>query len=182
MTPEKATRTRGIHESSFAGVTKKTALTDARDENVGKAIVVVISDGHAHSVHLEIQSGILRHVGKSAVAVVAVELQSGTLAFVTGPVHAVHKKDVLPAVAVVVEKRAARAQRFREQLATIGAAIVLKVNSNRIRNIGQTESKRCGWICECPGWRGCRGKSCAQCCQKEITPLQGRFTNPFRIA
>src|SRR5260370_41722691 len=103
----------------------------AGDENVEEAVVIVIADGHAHSVHLDVEACAARHVRESAVAVVTIELQSGSLTFartgrsecVTRPVHAVHKKDVLPAIAVVVEKRAARAQRFRKQLAAVCATI-----------------------------------------------------------
>src|SRR5258708_37391331 len=179
-----------MNESSLAGVAKKTALAHAPKEDVGETVVIIIADGNSHSIELDVEACAARHVGKRAVAVVAVEPQSGSLAFartersecVPGPVHAVHKKDVLPAVVVVVEERAARPKRLREQLAAISAAIVLKVNPRRIRNIGQTESKRCGWILEGPPRHACRTKPCTQRREKKIAPLQGKFTKPFRIA
>src|SRR5258708_11508080 len=159
-----------MNESSLAGVAKKTALPHAGDENVGETVVIIIADGNSHSIELNVEDCAARHVGKRAVAVVAVEPQSGSLAFactersecVPGPVHAVHKKDVLPTVVVVVEERAARPKRLREQLAAISAAILLKVNPRRIRNIGQEESKRCGWILECPPRNAILTTHCAQ--------------------
>src|SRR6266446_6869221 len=105
--PEEAARTRGIDESSFAGIAK--------------------------------------------------EPQRGSLAFMAGPVHAVDEKDVLPAVAVVVEKRAARAQSLREQLATVGAAVMPELDSSRACNVGQPESDGRSEIRKCPSWRDGRG-------------------------
>src|SRR5205807_10532663 len=112
MMAEEAAGTRGVDERSLAGVAKKMALADAGDENVGETVVVVIADGHAHSVKLDVESCAARYVRECAVAIVAVEAKSRTLALVTGPVHSIDQKNVLPAVAVVVEERAARAQRF----------------------------------------------------------------------
>src|SRR5947208_2135158 len=119
---EEAAGTRGVHKSSFAGVAKEPALADASDEDVGEAIVVVIADGHAHSVELDIEARAARYVGECAVAIVAVKPKSGTLSFVAWPVHSVDQKDVLPAVVVVVEECAARAQGLCAQLAAIRAA------------------------------------------------------------
>jgi hypothetical protein len=47
---------------------------------------------------------------KGSVAIVAVELQRAALALVAGPIHAVDQQNVEPAVVVVIEERAARAQ------------------------------------------------------------------------
>src|SRR5437899_8181213 len=52
---EEAAGTRGVHESPFAGVAEETALADAGDENIGETVVVVIADGHAHSVKLDVE-------------------------------------------------------------------------------------------------------------------------------
>src|SRR5438128_11200740 len=128
--PVEAARTRGIDKSSFAGIAKQPALPHAGDENVGKAIVVIIADSHAHSIELNVEARTARHVGERAVAVVTVEPKRRALAFarterserMARPIHAVDEKDVLPAVVVVIETRAARAQRLREQFADIRAA------------------------------------------------------------
>ena len=83
-----------------------------------------------------------RHVGERAVAIVAVKTQRGPLPLVPGPVHRVDQQDVLPAVGVVVEKRAARAQRFRKQFAAVRAAVVLEVKARLRRDVGEPEAER----------------------------------------
>ncbi len=79
---------------------------------IGEAVVVVIADGDAHAVQLDIESCGFGDVGESAVAIVAIELQRGALAVVAGPVHAVDEQNVLPAVGFVIEKGAAGAESF----------------------------------------------------------------------
>src|SRR2546430_14081768 len=59
---EEAAGTRGVHESPFAGAAEETALADAGGENIGATVVVVISDGHAHSVKLDVESCAARYV------------------------------------------------------------------------------------------------------------------------
>ena len=73
-----------VDECPVAGVLKQPVLADGGDEDVGKAVVVVIGDGHAHAVHLDGQAGALRHVGEGAVAIVAIEPQRAARA-VCGP-------------------------------------------------------------------------------------------------
>src|SRR6266446_3803237 len=154
---EKAAGSRGVHKSSFAGVAEEPALADGGDENIGETIIVVIADGDAHSVKLDVEAGAAGHVGECAIAIVAVEPKSGALTLVAGPVRAVDQKNVLPAVTVVVEERAAGAQGLWEQLAAISTAVVMKLDSRCIGNVDQAESKRSGWIREFPGWSGCSG-------------------------
>ena len=95
-----------VDECAFAGVAKEAVLADAGDENVGKAVVVVIADGDAHAVHFNVETGAMGDVGEGAVAIIAIEAECGALAFVPRPVHAIDQQDVLPAVGVVIEERA----------------------------------------------------------------------------
>jgi hypothetical protein len=104
----------GVNKSAFAGVAKKTALADTSDENVREAVVIVVADGYAHTIEFDVEAGGVCYVRECAVAIVAVKAKGGTLAFVRGPVHAVDKQYVLPAIAVVIEKRAAGPQSFGE--------------------------------------------------------------------
>src|SRR4029077_5842115 len=119
LMPKEPAGTRDVDESSFTGVSKKPALANASDENVRKAIIIVVAHSHAHSVHLDVQACGLGYVRKSSVAIVAIEPQSRVLALVSGPVHPVHKQNVLPTVAVVVEESATRSQCFWKELAAI---------------------------------------------------------------
>src|SRR5205085_3999066 len=92
LAAEKVAGARGVYEGTFAGVAEETALADASDENVREAIVVVIPNGYAHSVHFDVEPRALGDVGKGAVAVVAVEAQRRALALMAGPVHAVKRQ------------------------------------------------------------------------------------------
>ena len=58
------------------------------------------------------------------------------------PIHAVDQQDVLPAIAVVIEKGATRAKRFRQQLSAVGAVVVLKLDACRGRHVNEPQSQR----------------------------------------
>ena len=131
LTSEETAHARRIQKSSFAGISKEPALPDASDENVWKSIVVVVADSDTHAVHLDIETRASRHIRKRAVAVVPVEPESGSPAFVSEPVHAVDEKDVLPAIAIVIEESATGAQGFWKQLTAIAAAVVLELEAGR---------------------------------------------------
>ena len=137
LKPARLPKTAGIRyidESSLAGVVKQAVLSDAGDQNVGEPVVVVVADGHAHAIHFDVESGARGHVGESAVAVVAIEAQRGAAAeLVAGPVHAIDEKNVLPAVAVVIEKGAAGAESFGQQFSAECAAVVLEVDAARAK-------------------------------------------------
>ena len=92
-------------------------------------IIVVITDGNTHAVHFHVKACGLGYIGKCAIPVVAVEPQRAPL-------------NVLPAVAVVVEKRAARAESFRQQLSSKCAAVVTEMNARGRRYIEKTETGR----------------------------------------
>ena len=72
--------------------------------------------------------------------IIVIELQRAGLSLVSGPVHAVNQKDVLPAVPVIVEEGASGAKRFRQKLASISPAVVAELDSSRISHIGKVES------------------------------------------
>ena len=128
-----AARARDVHERALAGVAEQAVLADAGDEEVGEAVVVEVADRDAHAVQLDVEAGGARDVGERAVAVVAIEAQRRALPLVPGPVHAVDEQDVLPAVGVVVEERAAGAERLGQQLAAVGAAVVAELQAGRPR-------------------------------------------------
>src|SRR5205814_10183567 len=98
-----------VHERAFAGVVKQAVLPDAGDQDVGKAVVVIVSDRHAHAVHLDIQPGFTGDVGEGSITVVAIQGQRASPAFVGRPVHSVDEQNVLPAIAIEVEKGTTRA-------------------------------------------------------------------------
>ncbi len=124
-----AAHLRRVHERALAGVAEQPVLPDARHEDVGKPVVVVVADGDAHAVHLDVQPGRARHIGERPVAIVLVQPQRRSLALVPRPVHAVDQQNVRPAIRVVVDERAARSHRLGQQLAAVAAVVVRELQA-----------------------------------------------------
>jgi hypothetical protein len=164
---------RNIHERAPAGVFKQPALPHAGDEQVWKPIVVEISGGHAHAVHLHIQSGAAGDIGERAVAVIAIEPKRAAPAFVAGPVHPIDEQDVLPAIVIVIEKRAAGAQSFRQEFGAERAAIVMELNAGAGSRIHQPELR--------PAALG-RHRSASQQKLSAAEAAHGSVTRPLRMA
>jgi hypothetical protein len=129
-----------VDKSALAGIVEEPVLSHAGDENVREAVIVIISDGHAHTVHFNIQAGVRGDVGEGAISVVAIETQRGVQLLVAGPIHSIDQKNILPAVAVVVEKGAARTHSFGQKLPTEGAAVVLELNAGAGGYIHKSET------------------------------------------
>ena len=122
-----------------AVVLKEAVLSDGGDQQIGKAVVVVVADRHAHAVHFHRQAGARGDIGERAVAVVAVEPHGGALAAVIGPVHAVDQQNIEPAIAIVVEERAAGAHGLRQALGAERAAVVMELNAGRGGDVGEAK-------------------------------------------
>src|SRR5689334_25417443 len=88
---EQARFLRDIGERAVAIVMKKVALAVGGDEKIVEAVVVVVADSHAQSKHLDVEPGFVGYVGKGAVVIVVIELRSGMLLDVAGPVHSVYE-------------------------------------------------------------------------------------------
>ena len=106
-----------IDERAFAGVAEQAVLSDAGDQNVREAVVVVIANRDAHAVHFDIETGAGRHVGECAIAIVVIEVQRGAALLVARPVGAVDQQNVLPAIAIVVQERAPGTEGFGQEFA-----------------------------------------------------------------
>src|SRR5580704_1320079 len=119
-------------------------LPDASDKDVGKAIVVVVADGHAHAIEFDVQTGVGSHVGECAVAVVVIEAQRGARFLVARPIGAVDEQDILPAVAVIVEERATGAESFGQEFSAEGSAVVLELDARMAGHIGEAKAGRGG--------------------------------------
>src|ERR1700719_3578129 len=198
---------RDVREFAIAIVAEEMALPHTAYKNVREAIVVVITDSHSHSVHFDVQAGGASNIRERSVAIVVVQTQSRFLALVAWPIHAIHQQDVLPAVVVVIEKCAARAQCFGQKFSSEGSAIMLKLNSCRGGDIDEAEPQGRGWSgkkpAEGPGKKivrreGCVKRKTASCGNKPATlhgrphimeahtswkpTHHGRLTSPLRMA
>src|SRR5690348_7340027 len=93
----------------------KNALTISGDENVGPAIVVVVTDGDPHPEGCTEDSGLLGDVGEGSVAIVFIEgVADGLSGLPEVARTAVHQKDVHPSVVIKIQKCTAWAERFRK--------------------------------------------------------------------
>ena len=131
-----------VAELAAAFVVEQTVAFERGDVDVVAAVVVVVADGHAHAVHLDVQAAAGGDVGERAVLIVAVERAEG-LAAARRPVLAVDQQDVGPAVAIGIEERAARAQRLRQKLLPGPAAVVREVDAGLRGDVGEL-ARRCG--------------------------------------
>ena len=122
------------------------------DVDVVVAVVVVVADGAAHAVHLDVEAGLTRYVGKSSVVVVVVERGVGLARAVAGPVHGIDEENVLPAVVVVVDEADAAAHGFRQIFLAEGAAVVLEMNSGLRGDVGEV-NRTGGPSAAADGWR-----------------------------
>ena len=103
-----------IGKGAVAIVVIKRIAAVRGDVNVGPAIAVVIADGNTHAERLGVSDpSLFGDVGESAVVVVVVERVPQRLLWREEVGRAaVDDKDVHPAVVVVVEEGASRADRF----------------------------------------------------------------------
>src|ERR1035438_8397597 len=99
-----------------------------------------------------------------------------------GPIHAVGQQNVLPAVGVVIQKGAPRAQSLGEQLAAISSAVVLEVNSCRAGYVGKMKPQR--RLRRTPEhWRAqSRRSRQGRRSNHESPAVHGMFTKPLRMA
>ena len=141
LPPAQAGLVGDVHEGALAGVVEQPSLAHRGDVEVGKTVVVVVADGDTHAVHFDVEPGLPRDIGEGAVAVVAVELHRGALFVVPGPIHPLHQEDVLPAVAIVIEKCASRAHALGQELGAVGAAVVEKADPGLRRDVFETEAE-----------------------------------------
>jgi hypothetical protein len=120
--------------------------TEARDEEIWPAVVVVVANGRAHSPARIADASFIGDVGKSSIVVVVVER-----AFCTGAgeghidVGGIGEEDVRPAVAVVVDESDAAAHGL-DDVSLIGRREMNKVNSGGGGDVFQL--KRCAGHCE----------------------------------
>ena len=68
-------RLRDVRERAVPVVVEEVALAKGGNEHVVKAVIVVITYRHAHSVHRNRQPGFRGHIGEGPVVVVVIQLQ-----------------------------------------------------------------------------------------------------------
>ena len=97
------------------------------DEHVVQSVVVVIANGHAHTVTTQVEAGVRSDIAEMTLPIVVIQCQGrGLFAFgnVPRPVGGVDKEQVRGAIVVEVEERHAATHRFGQQLLAVSAVVV----------------------------------------------------------
>ncbi len=128
-----------VGKPAIAQIMEKMIGPDGGDVNIYIAVVVIVADSAAQSVHFYREAGLPRHIGKRAVLIVVIERGEGFAGLMSWPVHGIDQKNVLPPVIVVIEKAHAAAHRFREILFSEGSAVVFEVNASLGGDIGELD-------------------------------------------
>ena len=116
---------------------KKAALAVGSDKKIVVSVVVVVAHGHAHSKHVRVQSRLVRYLRERAVMIVVIKLGGRVFLNVAGPVHVVHKKNIRPAVVVVVDEGYTRSHGFGEKFLSESAIVVNELQPGLLRDIAE---------------------------------------------
>ncbi len=171
---------RHVLERPVPFVAEEAVGTQGVDEQVDVAVVVVVGGRDSDAVHLHRQPGLPGGVLECPVAPVAVERLRRFPPALLRPVGALDEEKVLVAVAVVIQKRHARAHRFRQVFPSEGAAVVAERNTGRAGHVGE-EHRVCG--SRLGGGRGRRRVAPAAATQeRERGERQGGLDVPHRPA
>ena len=125
-----------VAELAVAFVVEQAVAFERGDVDVVAAVVVVVADGHAHAVHLDVQAAARGDIGEGAVVVIAIERRQ-RFAAARRPVLAVDQQDVGPAVAIGIEEGHAGAQRFGQVLLAGPPAVVHELDAGLRGHIGE---------------------------------------------
>ncbi len=127
---------------AVALVVKEVIAVQGGDVDIVAAIVVVIANSAPHAIHLEVEARLFCHILEGPVVLVVIKRGIGCECVMTGPVHAVHEENVLPAVIVVVEHAHAAAHGFGKVLLPERTAVVFEMNPCQRRDIDQANRPR----------------------------------------
>src|SRR5437667_12668090 len=122
---------------------KQMALTERGDEKIVEAVVVVVANRNPHAEHWNRESGLRGNIGKSAVVIIVIELRGRLWTLMSGPICAIGKQDVGPAVVVVVNEGAARAHGLGEIFFSEGAVVVGEVNAGSGGDVAEADLAVC---------------------------------------
>ena len=135
-----AGRVGDVGKAALAIVAEQPVLAHRRDVEVGEAVVVEVSHGHAEAIHFDVKARLACHIREATLAIVAQQAHGGAAALMPRPILPVQQQDVQPAVVVIVEKRAARSHCFGQKLCPVRAGFMAKLDPRRRRDIGEPEA------------------------------------------
>jgi hypothetical protein len=139
----KAGLLRYISECAISVVVIEGVTVHARDKDIRLPVVVVVSDGHPYVESGALQSSLFRHVGKYAVAIVAVEtIPILRVIFFQGcEGSAIREEDVGPSIPIEIEYGNATGHGFRG--VTCGTFVTIESKRKPLELKG---NRRCGLL------------------------------------
>src|SRR6266699_5157531 len=132
---------RDVFERTVAIVVKQAALAVSSDKKIVEAIVVVVADSHAHSIEVDVQARLVRHVGERAVVIAVIELRCRVLLYVAGPVHPIDKKNVRPAVIIVINEGDAGPHGAGKEFLAEGAIVVCEADTGLLCDVTELNGR-----------------------------------------
>src|SRR5436853_4505905 len=104
-------------------IVEEMIATQRRDVKIVPPIVIVVPDGYAEPIDLNIQPATLGDIGERAVVIIVIECRCGAPP-AWHQIFAVNEQDIQPAVPIGIEKGATRPHGFRKPLLSCAASIV----------------------------------------------------------
>ncbi len=137
---------RYVRERSVTVVVVQNGMPVAGHIDVRVSVVVVVAHGNAEEKSaVRADSRLLRHVREGPIPVVPVERRPRRFRRMKQRcISAVHEKRVQKAVLVVVNPGNARSHRLDVQLLLARRALMMKMNSRRLRHVAKMHVKRIG--------------------------------------
>src|SRR5271163_4730547 len=117
--------------------------SQSRDVDIIATVVVIIADGYAEAVDIDIEPAAFCNVGEGAVVIVAVK-RGRCSASMRNQILAVDQEDIQPAISIRVEKCRSRTHCFGQPFLTAAASVMREVNAGTCRDI--CEADRLGGV------------------------------------
>ena len=113
----------------WPSIVEKMIAIKRSDVNIGQAVVVVVGDRNADSVHFDIEAAALRHIGERAVVIIAIESRRYFWRPRRNKSLPLMSRMSRPSITIQVDECATRAHSFREVLLTGGARMMREVDA-----------------------------------------------------
>ena len=145
LVPRHAGVSGDIGESPPAEIAKEAVGPDGTHEQVPPAVGVKIAHGDAGAVEGDVEPGAGGDVAERSRAIVVIELHRRRrlrgLPLVPGPARSLDKKQILIAVAIVIEERAPAPHRLGEELLAGRAVLMNEVDAGGRRDVGERHGR-----------------------------------------
>ena len=132
-----------IGKGAVALIAPQARVPIAGDNDILIAIIVIIRRCHPHAIQRLIETALLRHITKCAIALIAIQAHGRLwLLSLSRPTAAVYEQNVEPSIAVVIEEPSPGTHSFRVPFLPSSPGLVLEDHPGRGRDIGKANRHR----------------------------------------